>query len=72
MVHDQNSVKIQKARIIMAGAVRCYLTLVCGNLNFPTSILVEFLILAKFAGMVTALFHCIVTGGYEDRKKYLK
>lgn len=53
----------------MARAIRGYSTPVCGNLNFPSFILVEFLILAKFAGMVTALFHCIVTRGYEDSKK---
>lgn len=33
------------------------------NLAFPRSALVEFLGLAKFAGMVTALFSCIVPRG---------
>lgn len=40
-----------------------YLTTVFANLGFPSSILVEFLVLAKFADMVTALFGCIVPRG---------
>ena len=63
VVHDGNTGKIQKARIIMARAIRGYLTLISGNLGFPSSIVVEFLVLAKFAGMVTALFSCIVLRG---------
>lgn len=69
MVHDWNIVKVQKARIIMARAVRGYLTPVSGNLIFPSSLMMEFLILAKFAVMVTALFPSIVTRECEDSKK---
>jgi len=63
MVHDGNTGKIQKARIIMARAIRVYLTPICGNLGFPSSMLVELLALEKFAGTVTALFGCVVPRG---------
>lgn len=44
----------------MARTIRGYLTPAYGNLRFPSSILVEFLVLAKFAGIVTSPFRCIV------------
>lgn len=63
MLHDRNTGKIYKARIIMARALRGCMTLIYGNLGFPIFILVQILVPAKFSGMVTALFSCVVPTG---------
>lgn len=63
MHHDGNTRKTEKARIILARAIRSYMTPIYGNLGFLSSILMEILVLAKFADMGTALLSCIVPRG---------
>lgn len=63
VLHDRNTGKIYKARIIMARTLRGCMTLIYGNLGFPIFILVEIIVPVKFAGMVTAVFSCVVPTG---------
>lgn len=63
MFHDGNTGKTYKARIVMVRAFRGYVKPIHGHLHFPSFILVETLVPAKFAGMVTSLFSCIMPRG---------
>lgn len=63
VLYDRNTGKIYKARIVMARTLRGCMTLIYGNLGFPIFILVEIIVPAKFTGMVTALFSCVVPTG---------